>query len=161
MSLLTGFKAQEPEAYKQPNEGWQRVTCISFKEDTTFNGKERLTIDVRAENDAEVKYAYSIIGSSEYTNTNITGVFRAFGIDVSSAIPQFSFLKDKTATAYLCKIPNQEGNEYWKIRNFRFVNSKGETVETWYPTGKKREQAKPAKTQMAQEVFGDDKECPF
>ncbi|GBR73130.1 hypothetical protein NO1_0564 [Candidatus Termititenax aidoneus] len=164
MGILNNYIPEEPKTYTPPQEGWQRVMCSDTKEDRTKTGKDRVTLDVRTVSDGiEVKYAYSIIGGSEYTNVNLTGVFRAFGIDVGLSIPLISALKNRTAEAYIYQKPDENGEKkYWSIRNFRYVKTDtGEKIETWYPTGKKKEAGKqPAPIDTAKEVFGDG-DAPF
>jgi hypothetical protein len=166
MGIMNNYKPQEPTSYTPPKEGWQKVLCSNIREDRTKTGKDRVTLDIKTvDDDIEVKYAYSIIGGSEYTNVNLTGVFLAFGINVGLAIPLISALKGRTAEAYIHQEPNIDGDKaYWKIRNFRYIKSDtGEKVETWYPTGKKKEAApenKPTALDTAKEVF-DAEKAPF
>jgi hypothetical protein len=159
MGILNNYKPEEPRPYTPPKEGWQKVICSNIREDRTKTGKDRVTLDVKTvEDNIEIKYAYSIIGGSEYTNVNLTGVFRAFGIDVGLAIPLISALENRKADAYIHQDPSSDGKLYWKIRNFRYIKTDtGEKIETWYPTGEKKKAAPENKSTAidnAKEVFG-------
>jgi hypothetical protein len=114
-----------------PSAGWQEVEIVNALEDETNNGNERLTISVRCENGAEVKYAHSVIMGYDWSNRRLTELLLAFHcpLNIKSALA----LKNRRGEVYLWKMKNSDGKGYWKIRNMRVPEYEGKAgYETWY-----------------------------